>query len=114
MEVVVAVLETPRLTYWMYSVPQCKLFAFYDGRAAFGRVPSVVLKELEAAKKAGEFSVEIRREDGVPIYVKGECVGVRLKPRLAIVRGKYGVYVLRGWEVPLAPGEDLQLIFSVV
>jgi len=114
MEVVVAVLETPRSTYWMYVVPDCNVFAFYDGAAAFDRVPRVVLEELAAAKRASEFKVEIRREMSVPMYVEGRCVAVKLRPRLTIVRGKHGVYVVRGRRIPVAPEEDLRLLFSLV
>jgi len=114
MEVIIAVLETPRLTYWMYSAPDCGIFAFYDGVAVFDRVPRTVLKELAAAKKVGEFKIEISREKGIPIYAEGECVGVKLKPRLTIVKGIHGVYVIRGRRIPAAPEEDLRLLFSVV
>jgi len=112
-EVVVATLETPRGTYRLYSVPECRLFALYDGRTAFDRVPRQVLDELAAAKRAGEFAVEVVREAGAPIYSGGSCVAVKLRPRLTIVRGKYGVYVLRGRRLPLAPEEDLRLILSI-
>jgi len=114
MEVVIAVLETPRLTFWMYVAPDCNLFTLYDGQTAFDRVPHTVLEELAAAKEAGEFRIEVRRERGVPIHVEGKCVGVRLRPRLTIVKGMYGVYVVRGRRIPVAPEEDLRLLFSVV
>jgi len=113
MDVIVVVLETPRRTYWLYSAPECGLFAFYDGATTFSRVPYAMLEELAVAKKAG-LKIEIRREKGVPIHVEGKCVGVKLRPRLTIVRGKYGVYVVRGWQIPVAPEEDLRLLFSVV
>jgi len=114
MEVVIITLETPMRTYWMYSAPDCGIFAFYDGAAAFDRVPRTVLKELAAAKKAGEFKIEVRRERGLPIYVEGRCVGVKLRPRLVVVRGKYGVYVVRGRRVPVAPEEDVRLILALI
>jgi len=112
-EVTVAILETPMRTYWLYVAPDC-VFAFYDGVAAFDRVPRTVLEELSAAKRVGEFKIEIRRERGVAVYVKGRCVGVKLRPKLTIVKGKYGVYVVRGRRIPVAPEEDLHLLFSVV
>jgi len=113
-EIVVAIVETCRHIYWLYSAPECGLFAFYDGTTAFDQVPRAVLEEISAAKRVGEFKIEVRRERGMPIYVNGKCVGVRLRPRLVVLRGKYGVYVVRGREVPLVPGEDLQLIFSTI
>jgi len=114
MRVIIAVLETPMHIYWIYSVPDCNLFVFYDGVAAFDKVPLTVLEELAAAKRTGEFRIEVRRERGVPIHVEGKCVGVKLRPRLVIVRGKYGVYVVRGQQVPVAPEEDLRLLLAVV
>lgn len=114
MEVAVVILETSIRTYWMYVAPLCNLFVFYDGATAFDRVPRAVLEELAAAKRVGEFKIEIRRERGVPIYVEGRCVGVRLRPRLTIVKGRYGVYLVRGRRIPVAPEDDLRLLFSVV
>jgi len=113
-EAVIAVLETPRAIYWLYSVPECRLFALYDGRTAFDRVPRQVLEELSVAKRVGEFRAEIRREIGLPIYAGERCVAVKLKPRLTVVKGIYGVYVIRGREVPVAPEEDLHTIFAVI
>jgi len=113
-EVVVAIVETYRRTYWLYSAPECGLFALYDGVTAFSRVPRAVLEELAAAKRIGEFKIEIRRERGTPIYVEGMCVGVKLRPRLTIVKGTYGVYMVRGRRIPVAPEEDLRLLFSIV
>jgi len=115
MEVVMAILETPMRAYWIYSASDCRLFAFYDGTTSFSRVPPAVLEELAAAKRAGEFRVEIRRTDATPICVEGKCIGARLKPRLVVVKGKYGVYVVRGRRVPLAvPEEDVRLLLAVV
>jgi len=114
MEVAIVTLETPMRTYWLYVAPACNLFAFYDGIAVFDRVPRAVLEELAAAKRVGEFKIEIDREKGTPIYVEGRCVGVKLRPRLTIVRGKYDVYVVRGRRIPAAPEEDLRLLFSIV
>jgi len=95
--VVVAILETPMRTYWLYSAPDCGgLFAFYDGAAAFDRVPRTVLKELAAAKRAGAFRAEVREAEGEPVYSGGRCVGVRLRPRVLVVRGPYGIAVMRG------------------
>jgi len=114
MEVVVAILETPMRAYWMYVASVCNLFVFYDGATAFDRVPRAVLEELAAAKRASEFKIEIRRERGVPIYVEGRCVGVKLRPKITIVKGKYGIYLVRGRRIPAAPEEDLRLLFSIV
>jgi len=97
MKVVVVVIETPRSTYWLYSAPDCGgLFALYDGVAAFERVPRAVLEELAAAKRAGEFRAEVRVAEGEPVYSGGRCVGVRLRPRVLVLRGAYGVAVVRG------------------
>jgi len=110
----VAIIETPRHTYRLYSVPECRFFVFYDGVTAFDRVPSVVLKEITAAKRSGEFKVEIYIEEGAPVYINGECVAVKLKPRLVIAKGKHGVYVIRGRQLPIAPEEDLRLVLTIV
>jgi len=97
MRVVVAVLETPMRTYWIYSAPDCGgLFALYDGVAAFERVPRAVLEELAAAKRAGAFRAEVREAEGEPVYSGGRCIGVRLRPRVLVLRGAHGVTVVRG------------------